>query len=76
MYKKAIKRDSNSMYAHMGLVATYSLIGRKNDAHEAALAVLKIDPEFSVKNIAKTSPMKNQDELKRFIKALRKAGLK
>jgi len=51
-------------------------MGREKEAHEAALDVLRIDPEFSLKNFAKTIPIKNQDKLKRFIEALRKAGLK
>ncbi len=75
-YNKSIKREPNNVFAHIGLAATYSLMGREKEAHEAALEVLKIDPEFSLKKFAKTSPMKNQDELKRYIEALRKAGLK
>lgn len=75
-YNKSIKKQSNNILAHIALAATYSLMGREKDAHEAALEVLKIDPEFSLRNFAKTFPMKNQDELERFIEALRKAGLK
>jgi len=75
-YNKGIKKQSNNIFGHRGLAATYSLMGRGKDANEAALEVLKIDPEFSLRNVAKTVPMKNQDELKRLIEALRKAGLK
>ena len=75
-FKKSIKREPNNIFAYVGLTGTYSLMGREKDAHEAALKVLKIDPEFSLKNLAKTLPSKNQDKLKRFIEALRKAGLK
>ena len=53
-----------------------SLMGREKEAHEAALEVLKIDPEYSLKNLAKILPMKNQNKLKRGSEALRKAGLK
>jgi len=75
-YNKSIKKQSNSIFVHICLAATYSLMGREKDAHEVALEVLKIDPEFSLRNVAKGFPMKNQDELERFIEALRKAGLK
>lgn len=75
-YNKTVKKQSNFIVAHILLAGTYSLMGREKDAHEAALEVLKIDPEFSLRNLAKASPMKNQDELKRYIEALRKAGLK
>ena len=75
-YKKTIKREPNSIFVHMGLAATYSLMGREKEAHKAGLEVLKIDPEFSLKKFAKVAPSKNQDKLKRYIEALRKAGLK
>ncbi len=75
-FKKSIKRQPNNIFAYVGLAATYNLMGREKEAHEAALEVLKIDPEFSLKKFAKTVPSKNQDGLKRYIEALRKAGLK
>jgi tetratricopeptide (TPR) repeat protein len=75
-FKKSIKQEPNNIVAHAGLTATYSYMGRERDAHEAALEVLKIDPEFSPKKSVKTLPSKNPDELKRYIEALRKAGLK
>ena len=75
-YNKSIKREPNNIFAHAGLTVTYSYMGHEKEAHEAALELLKIDPEFSLKNFAKTFPVKNPDKLKRFIEALRKAGLK
>ncbi len=75
-YKKSIKREPNNIFAYTGLASTYNLMGREKEAHEAALELLKIDPEFSLKNFAKTLPMKNQDKKERVIEALRKAGLK
>jgi adenylate cyclase len=75
-FKKSIKRQPNNIFAYVGLTGTYSLMGREKEAHEAALEVLKIDPEFSLKKLAKALPSKNQDRLKRYIEALRKAGLK
>ena len=50
-------------------------MGHEKEAHEAALELLKIDPEFSLKKFAKTVSSKNQDRLKRYIEALRKAGI-
>ena len=75
-FKKSIKQEPNNIVAHAGLAATYSYMGREKEAHEAALEVLKIDPEFSPKKSVKTLPIKNQDKLKRYIEALHKAGLK
>ncbi len=75
-FKKSIKQEPNNIVAHAGLAATYSYMGHEKEAHEAALEVLKIDPEFSPKKSVKTLPIKNQDKLKRYIEALHKAGLK
>jgi len=75
-YTKGIKREPNSIFIRIGLAATYSLMGREKDAHEAALEVLRISPEFSLMEFEKIVPFKNQDKLKRIIEALRKAGLK
>jgi tetratricopeptide (TPR) repeat protein len=75
-FKKSIKQEPNNIVAYVGLTVTYSYMGREKEAHEAALELLEIDPEFSLKNFAKTFPSKNPDKLKRYIEALRKAGLK
>jgi adenylate cyclase len=74
-YNKSLKTGPNNIFAYIGLAATYSLTGREKEAREAGLEVLKIDPEFSLKDFAKIVPIRNQDELKRYIGAIHKAGL-
>jgi hypothetical protein len=51
-------------------------MGREKEARQAAMEVLKIDPEFSLKNFERVSSFKNQDKKERYFQALRKAGLK
>jgi len=75
-FKKAIDKDPANLLAHTGLTATYSLLGLEEEACSEAAEVLKIDPEFSVKNWANTLPYKNKVHLETYINALRKAGLK
>jgi adenylate cyclase len=74
--KKAIKRQPNSIIAHLVLVATYSMLGQEDEARAAAGEVLRIDPKFSVKNFEKTRPHIDPTNTARFADALRKAGLK
>jgi len=74
-HKKSISIEPNNIFAHIGLTAAYSFAGLEKEAYQAGLEVLRIDPEFSIKEFAKTDPTKNTDVLKRSIEALRKAGL-
>ena len=76
-FKKQISFWSEAMYGHIGLTASYSLGGRMEDARAQAAEVLKINPKFSLKDIAKDGYYSFQKaDKERFINALRKAGLK
>jgi len=75
-YKKVLRIAPNNIFAHIGLAATYSLLGRDEEAHAEAEEVLRLNPKFSLESYAKMLPFKNQAQTDRFIEALRKAGLK
>ncbi len=75
-YKKALQREPNNFFAHLGLAATYSMMGLEKEARAEAEEVLRLNPKFSVDYWAKISPLKEQSELDKYINALRKAGLK
>jgi adenylate cyclase len=75
-YKKAIQRSPDHIGAHIGLVTTYSLMGREKEARAEAEEVLRINPKFSVDFFAKSSAIKDQSEINKIADALRKAGLK
>jgi len=60
----------------LGLAATYIHLGREDEARAAAAEVLRIVPKFSLEHYEKKVFYKNQDDTKRYINALRKAGLK
>jgi adenylate cyclase len=74
--KRAIQADPHYLSSHVSLACTFSLMGRGSDAEAAASEVLRIDPEFSVQDYAKTLPYKEKDDLNCVIEALRKAGLR
>ena len=74
--EKAVQRSPNYHFAHLNLAACYLLAGREEEARAEAKEVIRLNPGFSLDKFAKTVPLKNQEELKRFIAALRRSGLK
>jgi adenylate cyclase len=75
-YKKSLHRNRDNLLGHMRLAATYSLVGREEEARAEVAEVMRIDPKFSLENLAKKVPYKNKADTERFVDALRKAGLK
>ncbi len=75
-YKKAIQIASDNLTAHLGLAATYGLMGREREAQAEAAEVLRINPKFSLDYAAKYFVYKDQSGKDKYIGALRKAGLK
>ena len=74
--KKGIQRAPDYIVAHIGLVTTYSFMGREKEARAEAVEVLRIDPKFSLDYFAKTVPLKDQSQIDKGVNAMRKAGLK
>jgi adenylate cyclase len=74
--KKAVGREASNVFSHLVLVSCYSLAGREEEARAEATQVLRINPKFSMARFEKTTPQKNLEVKKRFVDALRKAGLK
>jgi adenylate cyclase len=75
-YKKAIQRTPTNFWNHLMLVATYSKMGREEEARAEAAEVLRINPKFSLDFFAKTSAYKQQSVRDNLFNALQKAGLK
>jgi adenylate cyclase len=75
-FKKALQRAPDHPLAHIGLGATYSLMGREKEARAEAEEILRINPKFSLDHFKKTTPYKDPSEIDKIADALRKAGLK
>jgi len=75
-FKKSIQIVPDNILGHLGLVLTYSLMGREREAHAEAAEVLRINPKFSLDYYAKAVPFKDQSARDRYIARMRKAGLK
>ncbi len=71
--EKATQQYPNHIWGHLNLSACYILTDRKQEAHLESKEVLRLNPKFSLDKFAKTLPLKNQEEKKMFIGALRKA---
>ncbi len=61
-YKKAIQRAPNYLWSHLLLAATYSMMGREEEAQAEAAEVLRINPKFSLDFWVKTALMKDQSK--------------
>jgi adenylate cyclase len=76
-FKKGIQGSPNDIISHLFLAATYSKVGRKEEARAEAAEVLRINPKFLLDNYAKRlPPPMHQSERDEYINDLRKAGLK
>jgi adenylate cyclase len=75
-YKKSLQRSPDNIFAHLGLAATYSMMGREQEARAEAAEVLRLNPKFSVDSYAKRLMFKDQSVTDKFVDALHKAGLK
>jgi adenylate cyclase len=75
-YKKALQLAPDNIFAHLGLVITYIMMGREKEARAEAAEVLRINPKFSADTAAKRLIHKNQSVVDNSLNAWRKAGLK
>jgi adenylate cyclase len=74
-HKRNLQKVPTRLGDHIALAATYSLMGREEDARAEAEEVLRLHPKFSVKHFVKQQMYKDQADADRLIAALQKAGL-
>jgi adenylate cyclase len=74
-YEKALKLNPDFMSSYMGLTASYSLLGMDEKAHAAAEQLLRLNPNFSLKALRKSLPLKDPADIDLLIDGLQKAGL-
>jgi adenylate cyclase len=81
-YERAIKfynagftLSKNYFFGYLGVAISYSLLDRMSDARAAADEVLKIQPNFKSEEHIEAQAYKNSSVQKRFLNALREAGL-
>jgi tetratricopeptide (TPR) repeat protein len=64
------------LFTHLGLAASYSELGREEEAQAEVAEILKINPQYSLAGMRQRWPYKDPAMLERQLAALRKAGLK
>ncbi len=74
--EKGLQRQPDHAGCLLWLTATYSMAGREQEARKTASQFLKVNPKFSLGNFEKMTFHKDPAVKKRFIDALKKAGLK
>jgi adenylate cyclase len=74
-YKKLIERAPDNIYGHSNLAATYSMMGRMDEAQAQIAEVRRINPKFSVEFFRRTSALKDRSKIDEIANALSKAGL-
>jgi adenylate cyclase len=75
-YEQVLHRYPDDMRSLIGLVATYSLLGREEEARAQAAQILRMEPKFNLKSFVKTLPFKNKIDAALLLDSLYKAGLK
>ncbi len=74
--KRVLDRNSEFMPAHVFLAASYSEIGREEEARVEAAEIERLSPWTSLEAGRQRLPYKNKAILERLFDSLRKAGLK
>ena len=72
--KKTLTRNPDFWPSHILLAASYSALGRYDDARAEAAETLRINPDFTLESWRHKCPFKNPGELDRRFEKLRKAG--
>ena len=73
--KKALALNPKNISARRMLTVTYIEMGRLEDAKVQAEEILKLDPKFTSKGFDKVVPFKDPEVARRYVDALRNAGL-
>ena len=76
VHEKVLRHSPNNVFAHIWLTAAYSALGREEEARQQAKKLIRVDPTFSVRQLAEILPTKDRAEVDRLVDDLHKAGLK
>jgi TolB-like protein len=74
--KKSIERFGSAVSRDPFLIASYSMLGRMEEAKESAQQLLKANPSFTLSSWGLGRQYKRPEDSERLYGALRKAGLK
>ena len=72
---EALERMTAPDQSRRLLAAVYAHLGQLDEARHKAEEFMKLVPNFSIREWAKTEPYTDPSELERYVDGLRKAGL-
>jgi TolB-like protein/class 3 adenylate cyclase/Tfp pilus assembly protein PilF len=75
IFEMSLARNPNDITDWVGLAATLGELGRAEDAKRAVTEILRLHPDFSIKNYVRRLSYRDPAELTRYEDGLRKAGL-
>ena len=75
-FQDAVRRNPKYLPSHLGLAVTYAEMGRDKEARAEAAEALRISPAWGLERWRSRIPIKDQADLDRVERALRKAGFK
>ena len=74
-FEVSLARNPDDITDWVGLAATLGELGREEDVKRAVATILRLHPDFSIKNYVRRLSYRDPAELTRFEDGLRKAGL-
>ena len=74
-FKESLRREPDSLAAHVNLTSILGEMGKKEEANTAAGEILRLEPNFSVGSYMEGLSYRNPADLTRIEDGLRKAGL-
>jgi adenylate cyclase len=75
VFKKAVHNQPEHVNPRLELIASYSASGKTEEAKAEVDEVLRMNPNFSVRDFSIRLPMKNPTQKEKYLDLLRQAGL-
>ena len=75
VFRDAVDKNFSLLTAHIMLTATLSQLGQQDDASWSAGQLRTISPGFTMSDVARIFPIKNEEKLQAIYEQLRLAGL-
>jgi len=76
IFRDAIDKNFSLLTAHIMLTTTLSRLGMTDEAAWTAAQLHSLSPEFSLQNVSRIFPLKNEKQLQDIVEQLSKAGIK
>ena len=73
--RKALDIDPEDITTYRNMAAAYTVLGKDEEAHSATANVLRLEPDFTIREHFENMPWRDRDGMQRFMDALRRAGL-